>query len=666
MGDFLKRVRSGAVVGPRRNAFTPSGWRNAFAAAGAIDESDQRIYDAALLIYAKLQRIRSRLAQSSTSSLSATTKLRAYVAASNFNFLVVRARVHEEAEKLADEHREVDRAKKLEEIAAAVKLTLFGETKWAPDDVFASLVDGIEVPVRFALQGNPALAGSPRMNQVRWNDILLELNLGVMFHSVEDLWDDCLWNDYGVTDKGGVKTFVPEDADAKRGHALGIVRRISLSLGHAVVAKSEIRSLAMQGLLPRIREVRAVEHEGKTQVIRLSKPGEVTRTQEELLVLRGFASEPYYSELLAKQTPALGDITLSEILDAWMVISRAAQVLVTSLSGKAANSTEPDASLKAGLPEHAPVLQIGALVKALDDAVGIKTADGRKLVEFFTFRGKPGQEIWASPLIPVGLTTVAPVFAAVVTPNLRRLVDVWMRQAGIELKERGPAFEAHVRAIAHKAIVSSEVLANNAISIREDYTFKPSVGRSEQIDLLFVIGATVFLAESKCILEPTEAKGVAMHRSTVLGAAEQAQRKSQCLMDHAAEFVSQARRFGIALPQDFNVFPFVVVSTATHVGIPANGVPVVDKYILERFLFGELEDVLVQGEDLEIQERIKHTFYSNVAEAERTAPTYFASPPQVKRLLDGMKLHFSPIFPLEEQDWEGSVLTFDCQPLQAQ
>jgi len=101
----------------------------------------------------------------------------------------------------------------------------------------------------------------------------------------------------------------------------------------------------------------------------------------------------------------------------------------------------------AWMPEYAPTLQVGALVDALAAATGINKPEGRRIVEFFTFRGNAGQEIWAQPLVPVGPETVAPIFAAVVSPNLRRLVDVWMRQAGVDLGRRGTAFETHIRKV---------------------------------------------------------------------------------------------------------------------------------------------------------------------------------------------------------------------------
>ena len=663
MGEFTKRVQSGKIYGPLRREFTPLGWTKAFAVVIAPDDTDQCVYDAALILHSKLENIRSRLKLSSSPSLSATTKLRAFVAAVNHNFLLTRTKTRDAIEKTgAERAKQATDGFRPEELVAEIKLQLPSGFHWSPDEIIESLVDGIEVPVRFTLQSTPSLAGNPSMNQIEWNDIALELNLGIMFRNATDLWDDCLWNKYKVVDKGSVKIFVPQDVDAKRSFVMGIVRRTSLAMGFSIMSAKYLREMMARGHLPRIHEVRAIEQQGKRQVIKISKTGEQTRSQEELLSMRGYANEPYYCELLEEALPQLGGLTLSVILDAWVVISRAALVLAESIAKKEMQPAKPDSPVHTWLPAYAPVLQVDALVKALSSAAGIKPADGKRLIEFFTFRGQVGQEIWASPLVPVGFTTVAPVFAAVVSPNLRRLVDVWMRQVGIDLSKRGPAFEVHVRASVQQSIDSSIVLAGHAVCIKDDYTFKPTGGRDEQIDLLFVIGSTVFLAEAKCILEPTEAKGVAMHRKTVLGAAEQALRKSQALKDNRKEFVTDVKRFGIALTQDFNVLPLVVVSTSTHVGVPADGVPVIDEYILEKFLEGELEDVAMTGNDFEIQKRVKAIFYTDLTDAQAKAPQYFASPPQVQRLLNGIAARVVPLHAIDEQDWEGLVVTLECVP----
>lgn len=663
MGEFTEKVQSGDIPGPLRRTFTPERWNRAFAASGEPDEQDRGVHQAALAIHSKLEKIRACLKLSSSPNLTPTTKLRAFVAGANHNYLAARTQTRSALEKASA-------AQKLagfdglrpEQLAAQIKLELKGGFEWSPDEVVESVADGVEVPLRFALQGNPSLAGNPRLNEVNWSDVALEINLGVMFRHAEDLWDDCLWNGYRVVERNRLKAFVPKDLDAAKGYAIGHVRRFTLGMTYRFMSAQYYRELQARGLTPRVREVRAIEQQGRRQVLKISKPGDESEAQEDLFTMRGLANEPYYFELLEEPQPSLNGLTLSAVLDAWMIISRAALLLVDSVASDE-DQVDRDRPAHTWLPKYAPVLQIDALVHALSSAAGIKPVDGKRLVEFFTFRGKPGQEIWASPLVPVGISTVAPVFAAVVSPALRRLVDVWMRQLGVDLGRRGPAFEAHLRTSIADSIESSKVLAGHAASLKEGYTFKPPVGREEEIDLMFVIGSTVFLGEAKCALEPTEAKGVAMHRRTVLGAANQVRRKSQALVDNREAFVADLKRFGIDLPTDFKVVQFIVVSSTTHVGVPADGVPVIDEYILDKFLVGELEDVAMKYSNLEVQERVKTVFYTDLDDAQAKAPQYFARPPQVERLLEGLTGRIVPMYPVDEQDWQGLVLTLACTPM---
>ncbi len=329
MGQFTERVQSGTITGPLRRSFTPDRWRREFASTIESDERDHSVFEAALVIHAKLEKIRSRLVLSSTPKLTATTKLRAFVAGANHNFIVARTKTRDAFDKAGAERAQQGRAGSWAgDLASEIKLKLKGGFEWSPDEIVESLVDGIEVPVRFALHGNPSLAGNPRMNKVRWSDIALEINLGIMFRHAEDLWDDCLWNGYRVVDKERMKAFVPQDLDVVRGYVVGHARRMALAMGYHFMATKYHRGLVGRGLLPRLREVRAIEQHGKRQVLKLSKASEHTETQEELFVIRGYASEPYYTELLEEPLASLDGLTLSSLLDAWMVISRAVLILV--------------------------------------------------------------------------------------------------------------------------------------------------------------------------------------------------------------------------------------------------------------------------------------------------------------------------------------------------
>lgn len=659
MGEFTRRVRNDDIAGPLRRAFTPDRWHRAFGDMPVPDAVDHDMHAAGLALHQKLGAIRGVLKLSSSHEISATTKLRAFLAIANYDFFVTRDKTKLAIQKFQAEREGVSEEVYDMEEMAAVKLSLPGGSDWMPNEVVESLVDGIELPIKVVLQTKPNLAGNPRMNQIQWTEASRELNLGILYRFAEDLWDDCLWNSYKMVDKGQVKVFLPQDFDVLRAYRTGLARRASLSMGFNIVATQFQRDALTLGARLRVRDVCGIERSGKRQVIKVAKQGVSTGILEELSVLRTHAAEPYYGELLEEGLESLQGLTLSALIDAWTFISRVAHVLIESIGEKHAQNAGDD-RVHAWMPEYAPTLQVGALVDALVVAAGINKPEGRRIVEFFTFRGMAEQEIWAQPLVPVGPDTVVPVFAAVASPNLRRLVDVWMRQAGVDLSRRGPAFEIHIQMLVIDAIRSSRLLSPVAACITGNYTFRPPGSRDEQIDLIFSIGNTVFVAEAKCILEPTDAKGIAMHRKTVLGAAEQVLRKAKALENNRIEFIGDARRFGMALSEDFKVEPLVVVSTSTHVGIAALTVPVIDEHILGRFLDGELEDIGYQPGDPTSSKRFKTRFYSNAAEAEERAPGYFASPPQMKRFIDGVRGRVVPIYAANESDWAGHIVTMEC------
>lgn len=662
MGKFTTEVQSGRVTGPRKRSFTPQKWEATFAATVESDAIDQDLYRAGLAIHEKLETVRANAKISTATDISATTKLRSLIAASNHNFFLVRRRtrdaIAEVGARLAEEAPEGFRLENL----AGVRLALPGGADWLPDEVFESLVDGIETVLGLILREAPDLSGNPHFEQVDWGDIALEMNLGIFYKHAEDLWEDCLWNSYRFVDERNRKVFRARDTDIKRGYVTGHSRRMAMSIAFTAVATNSFRELTARGLLPNVRGVRTIERQGKRQVIRLTKLGGETEAIEHFTVMKSFAAEPYYSELLEERLPSLGGLTLSNLLEAWTVISGAAEIQVENVGRKFELGVAEDRPTHTWLHEYAPTLQIDALVEAVSLAAGIDLANGRKLVDFFTFRGENSQELWAQPLVPVGPNTVAPVFAAIVSPNLRRLVDVWMRQTDVSLARRGPAFEAHIRAATAESIRESKVLAGHAMSLAENYTFKPSGSQHQQIDLVFVIGNTVFVAEAKCILEPTDAKAVAMHRSTLEEAAEQTLIRAESIRQNRVAFAGDMRKFGANLEASFHVVPLVIVNTCTHVGVPISGVPVIDQFILGRFLDGEIEDVAVQGPDFAVQRRLRTVFYTSVAEAETTAERYFAAPPQLARFMEGVHERVVPLYAISEHDWEGEIHTLECTP----
>jgi hypothetical protein len=292
----------------------------------------------------------------------------------------------------------------------------------------------------------------------------------------------------------------------------------------------------------------------------------------------------------------------------------------------------------------------------------VDRATAARLVEFFTFRGIEGQEIWAQPLIPVNSGSVAPAIAALSSPNLRRLVDVWLRQAGVDLSLRGPAFEAHIRSELRQAIATSRLLSRDAEVLQKEFIFRPPHQREEEVDVVFRIGNTVFFCELKCILDPSDAKGVAMHRKTVREAVKQVQRKVDAAKASPDALKAQLSALGFKLTGEVAVHPLVVLSSSMHAGTGVDGVAVADEKVLTRYFEGELIDLAMQAPGGELDVKQKSVFYVNPDEAETRAPGYFKNPPQMRAYKEGISTRLIPIYAVADGDWQASMMVFDCVP----
>lgn len=656
MGDFTEQLRNNEIAGPLRQTFSAKRFQQAHARSARTDDSDNSALAAGIAIHQKLDAIRAALPPSK--GVSATTKVRSLVAVANHAFFATEEKTRAAIEAFQSKREaESDKVYTLEEIAG-VKVKLAGGFDWLPNEIIESVVDGIQFPIRDVLKDAPSLTGSPKLNLIEWRGIILEMNLGILYTHIEDLWDECLWNDYRLIEKPNGKMFVPADPDPIRAHRIGLARRHSLSTAFTIIASQFHRQSLTRGSALRVRDVAGVERRGKRQYIKVAKQGAVSDAMQQLVVQRSLATELYYGELVDEPQATLAGASLSDLIDAWMFVARASQELVDGVRIRH-NHTREDDRPYIRMQGYVPTLQVGSLVDALSIAAGVIRPKAARLIEFLTYRGGREQEIWAQPLIPVGQDTVAPIFSAVVSPNLRRLVDVWMRQAGVDLGRRGPAFEVHVRDVVLEAIEGSSSLSKTAACIPASYIFHLPTGR-EEIDLIFSIGNTVFLGETKCILEPTNAKGIAMHRRTVLSAAKQVQRKVKALESHRAAFVADVQRFGMKLNEDFKVVPLIIVSTTTHVGIAANAVPVIDEYLLGRYLDGGFSDYAYYPGEPNASTQTKIVFYGTAAEAEARAADYFSNPPQMQRFLRGLTSRIVPIYAVSETDWTGGIVTMEC------
>ena len=656
MSKFYEKVRHGSVVGPRKRTFTLERWKKAYEQLSSGDKMDTVLYVSGKHIHAKLTAIRNAIDQSSLSRLSTETRVKALVATANHQFEALELQMRDRSADIActDENSELHLRK-----LASTQVKLADGVSYNVEAVLGSLLDGIVIPVKVALAGEP-LVVDDGFEEVNWNDVRLETNFGILYYQAENLWEDCVWNTYMLAGRDNNMLAVPMDIEAKRGTHAAAARKLALAIESTSYAIQAIKSLRARGFSSRLKEVQLVVTEGDQQRIELGRNELDPHSQAMLLALRTMACPPYYDSLLDEAQPVLAGATLSQLFDVWMLVSHAATRLWEATS---AHRRKLPVTLNAlsDMSEYIPFFKTDALVEVAHEASGISVTQVQTIIEFLTFRGRGKQEFWTQPLVFTGEPSkLYPIFGAVATPpNLRFILERWMAQLNVRLDERGSTFEEYLRLDLVEAVETSPMLSQVAKVVPRDYTFRCADGSFGQIDALFCVGSCVFVVEAKCILEPTDSTSIGTHRSAIEHAVEQAKTRVKLIDEHREEFITEMKQFGWCLSPEFRVYPLVAVSTIAHVGVSWNGVPVVDEFVLCRFFAGGYEDVGLDTGDFSVAQRIHRPFYANAAEAETGAARYFEQPPQLQQYADALQLREVPLYAVSADDWSGLMIDFE-------
>lgn len=662
MGRFKTEVQDDKVPGPLRRAFTAERWRKSYELLRE-DDDDRSLFEAGLLIHEKAVRIRSQLAFTASADLRTTTKVRTFAAMVNFQMTQIVEQTQKAFLDAVTRQAAVDPDGPvwLHKLTAIQIDAGLGQS-FSPDELFQSIVDGVEIPLKVILGSSPDLSGNPEMGKVDLVQAHLEYQLGGLYSHVEDLWDDCLWNDYLAQEEDRRVLFSCVDSFWSIREMSSRTRSMALSQQALATAKSLHTAMRQRGLLRGLGliEVKAVVKDGRKQRWRMGHLGNGSDRAFMLFGLRMLAREPYYEELLSEPQSLLADASLDQLLIAWTVISQAASILAKDVRSRdLAQPDRPDTWMHL----FAPVMQVRALADAIRAASGSSFVQSQALVEFLVFRGKPDQELWAQPLVPVSADGVVPVLATARAPNLSRLLDVWLKQLGVDLGQRGPAFEAHIRNCLTENLASSPLLSAISRCHGAELRFKPPGGQEEEIDVFAVIGPIVLLGEVKCLREPAEPKEVARHRQKVLAAIAQVKRKAQVVRVHLESFRQRAAQLGMEVPPNARVVPLVILNSALHCGDAIEGVPVVDEHILRVVMEGELPELaILHSERPGFQTLRKNVFFTTEHEAIQKLPDLLASPPQVAPLLKGMHERMIPIPPIDADDWTGLFQAWGCEP----
>lgn len=192
MGDFLRAVQSESVLGPTRRGFTRKQWQARHDELSS-DAADESLRDAALRIFDKTDAIRGALRLTFAEGINTTTKVRAFAALVNYNLCALQTKTREAMAEFARKYTaERPGSPLMAHELEALRIPLPIGAEYRPDEIVQGMVDGVQVPLKRILESTPLPNGNPQFSKLNWNDVLNDLDLGILYAHVEGLWDDCL------------------------------------------------------------------------------------------------------------------------------------------------------------------------------------------------------------------------------------------------------------------------------------------------------------------------------------------------------------------------------------------------------------------------------------------------------------------------------------------
>jgi hypothetical protein len=388
--------------------------------------------------------------------------------------------------------------------------------------------------------------------------------------------------------------------------------------------------------MPRVTGLAQVE--GERQIA--TGPGDAESPHAPIQLVTELAStELYFGDLLREDLPNFPGLTINHLTSAWASLAPLADI-VSEQFPELGNVDTLNQIL-----EYCPTFKRSELHDVLTTAMQVTARQAALILDLLTFSDLR-EELWLRPFVCVDEEKLAVLVSALKAPNLLRSIEQWMKVGGLNLDRRGPAFERFVR----ESLAQSNILSSFEV-VQRPFTLRSEGGEEEEIDLVARIGTTVIIGEVKCSIQPTEPMEEHRYFDTRLrSGAAQAARKAGFVRTNLNTFANQAG-FTDIREEDASVIPIVLTNLALGVGHSFYDVPVVDLWILRRFI---AEGVVIHDARLDrngnLVEGREEQLYASEEEAEATLKGYLDNPPQLKRYKAQLSPEPMPILSMSEND----------------
>lgn len=633
-------VQEGVVKHPTQVGFTSKAWVEYFNSCKSRSDEDQRVFDSGLWFFERFEAVRSKLSKFPDPALDRDKIKCMYVGMVNRDYAIIdnvsQDDLLSEEDKIITTGEMIERRLPIGPGGYPVRVI----------DVIESEVSGIRYPLSKTFRAGMEPASSPYQHPSdlqTLHNLLARVNLAILYDNLSGYWEECLWNGWSITVDNKKDAIVPPASNVHISKIIGQHRSDTLLMELAW------RSIMLWRTLP--PELKEIELK-RLRVTRVNR----TKTKCEIklghsedspfpplsLVVALAAEELYWNEILVQPLPRIENVTIREILVAWDILTTLGAVLKEDIP----KDTEVKTIDK--LIQFAPTFPKSELINAVRKATVLSESKASSIVNLFIFHGDVRTDPWFRPVIPLSEERCTVLIPALTVPNLVRSIESWMKAGGIDLSERGDAFEKYIRERVQDALAKSRHMSKSFVNTKSQKI--SANGQREEIDFIWIIGSKIILGEVKCIVYPASPREVYRYFEVLKRATIQARRKSDFVSANLEKVLGVLNIEPRADYSSFVVQPLVIINLALGAGIPLNGVPIADQYILLKYIDGKQDFCVSTTSEGDSKPLFEKIYYSSEEESESNIIPYLLNPPLFSLLSNMIASQEIQLLPLEKEE----------------
>jgi hypothetical protein len=613
--SFIKRVRDSKVKRPTGHGFDLQAWSDAFNTLSS-GEDEFNLFYAGTWTFIRLETIRAMLRETDKQLPPRDQLFKLLTGMLNRECKLVTQKGADAMERLA---RTQGAARDTDVLQLRERDIMGNPTDM--DGAITIIVDG----ARFAFSHAAGISNTE--SEAADGDAFMAcrrlIGFGQMYDQTHNFWEDCLWNGWSIKEGKPFDTIGPGAESPHLELTVTYYRWLALRFQILSLAGGlwmhfpdsiRDRYLAMSPVAERSNEMDGDSSRYALRSARKEEPA--TR-----VLVNVALEEEYYSIFMDLSLPRLGTLTLRQISTAWSVLQALAE---------AQQREVPDEFER---PDLESVGKFICTAKRTDvihyimEWLKTDLATAEQLVGFFTYHGKPREDLWTAPLVEISDDEFALVHLPLLYGSPTYFLERCLRRGGMDMTAKGTLFEGYVRDLLVSSLRSSKLLRRAGLHRGRFDIDRSDVG---DVDVVLWIGNTVLMGEAKCVIFPIEPYEIHSYFKTLNDAAEQITRKVDYYRTRAQEVIARLGEEGRINPEELRILPFVITNHSIGVGYPIREVPIVDFPILERFILdGTLHGFATPDESGMLVPQRTRVLYSSEDEAEKILLSYLLNPPQV-------------------------------------